>query len=442
MSGPGRTRRLAGAGLGLTLSALAGFAGCMTSDPARPSGLPIPPSALSDAPLTLTRRFPSEARPGARFNGCLFASPLAIDDGAARRVLVADGGGEVAALDPLTGAKVWSVVLPAPAGEQGFALSTPVVVGRRLVVSYHTVAAGHERPTVNLPRLRHRLAVIDLDAHAIDPAFPTVDVTATVKGHPDAITFTPSHVLQRSALMHVVPPGAGAPRDGRVYVMYGNARDVQPYHGWLVELDLGAWRAGGAAKAIAAVRTTTEDSDCGTEGGDGSRDTRCGAGLWSPGGPLVMEEGNSYALVVPVGNGQLDLARGDYANTLMRFGPGLTFEDGCEATKCRDFSSETLPRACVDTCRDLFVPRLLSDESAPPYCAGIEPHESPSSQALRITAIGNSPLWSCAAAIGLISSWAKRRAVSCSASCSSDREKSMASLDRAAQLRGGVAHAA
>lgn len=168
-SRPPTTRRLAGAGVGIVLSALsalAAFSGCMTSDIVRPSGLPIPPGAVSDAPLSLTRRFPNEARPGTRFNGCLFASPLAIEDAGAHRVLVADGGGEVAALDPLTGAKVWSVVLPAPEGEQGFALSTPVIAGRRLVVSYHTVAVGSKRPTVSLPRLRHRLAVIDLDAHA------------------------------------------------------------------------------------------------------------------------------------------------------------------------------------------------------------------------------------------------------------------------------------
>src|SRR4051812_35908419 len=148
------TRTALGTAGALALTALAGFSGCMTSDPARPTALPIPPSAVSDAPLTLTARFPSAAHQGVRFKGCLFASPLAVDDAGARRVLVADGGGEITALDPLTGAKVWSVVLPAPDGEAAFPLSTPVIAGRKLIVAYHTIAAGSARPTVVLPRLR------------------------------------------------------------------------------------------------------------------------------------------------------------------------------------------------------------------------------------------------------------------------------------------------
>lgn len=304
----------------------------------------------------------------------MFASPLAVDDAGAmtrpvakgaRRVLVADGSGDLTALDPLSGAKAWSLALPAPPGEQAFPLSTPVVFGHRVVVAYHTIAAGSARPTVVLPRLPHRVAVIDLQTHAVDPAFPIVDVAATVNGRFGDVVFTAGHALQRGALAHVVPKGA---TDGRVYVMYGNARDIQPYHGWLLELGLDAWRAGGAAKAIAAARTTTEDTDCGTEGGDGAGDTRCGAGLRSAGGPLVTPEGDSYTVTVPVGNGQLDLARGDYANTLLRFGPGLTLETGCDAAKCAAFSSATLPLACVDTCRDVFVPRLLAGEAPPAAC--------------------------------------------------------------------------
>src|SRR5205085_1433948 len=106
------------------------------------------------------------------------------------------------------------------------------------------------------------------------------------------------------------------------------------------------------------------DTECGAEGGDGSSDTKCGAGLWAPSGPLVVDDAH---LVVPTGNGQLDLARRDYANTLMRIGPGLAFDPGCDTTACASFSADTLAPACVETCRDLFVPRLLRNESRPVY---------------------------------------------------------------------------
>lgn len=342
----------------LAPAAAAALPACSSSD----EPAPIPKEALSDAPLVLAHRFPTEARPGPRFKGCVYASPQAIDDRGARSVVVVDGGGEVTAIDPKTGARAWSLVLPAPEGEQAMAVSTPVVVGRRLVVGYHTIPAG-ARVHVATARLRHRVAVVDLDARALDPAFPVVDVKATVKGRFGDVVFTPSHALGRGALMHALPAGA---REGRVYLSYGNVRDVQPYHGWLVELDLDAWRASGAGAAITAARTVTEDTNCGSEGGDGSRDVLCGGGVWAPSGPLMLDEGaGRYSLFVPTGNGQLDLSRGGYANTLMRVGPGLSFEPACDAAACREHSMDNLVSGCADSCRDVFIPRLLPGESIP-----------------------------------------------------------------------------
>jgi len=322
---------------------------------------PIPASAISDAPLLLTRRFPA-GDAGPRFRGCVYASPQAIEEPAGRRVLVVDGAGDVTALDPRTGATLWSVALPAPAGEASMAVSTPVVVGRKLVVGYHTHAAS-TRLHVAEDRLRHRVAVVDLDAHALDPAYPVVEMAATIDGRFGKVVFDPRHAMNRGALAHAVPAGA---TDGRVYVPYGNVRSLQPYHGWIFELDLDAWRAGGAAAAISGVRTTTEDVDCGPEGGDGARDAKCGGGSWSASGPLLVPGGPAgYRVVVPSGNGQLDPARGDYANTLMRMGPGLTFEPGCDPVACREFSMENLVSGCADSCRDVFLPRLLPGEAIP-----------------------------------------------------------------------------
>ncbi len=310
--------------------------------------------------MTLVRRFPTVANAGTRFRGCLYASPQAFDDRGARRIVVVDGGGEVVVIDPLTGGRVWSLVLPAPEGEEAMAVATPVIVDRHLVVAFHTRPAG-SRPHVADPRLRQRVAVVDLDTRALDAAYPLLDVTATVAGRFGPIVFTPSHALARGALI-AARRGAS---EGLVYVSYGNVRDVQPYHGWIVEIDLEAWRLAGTRSAISAARTTTEDTACGEEGGDGSGDSRCGGGVWSPSGPLLLDDERGSSLVVPVGNGQLDLARGDYANTLLRLRQGLTLEPGCDVARCETFSMANLESGCAESCRDVWVPRLLPNETLP-----------------------------------------------------------------------------
>src|SRR5690242_4163973 len=116
MAGPPSSprRRKLVTGIVTALVAAIAIAGCSTSS----DGVsPLPDSTRSDAPLTLRRRFPSDGHPGVRTRGCTFASPLAVDDGGARRILVADGGGVVTAIDPVTGDAAWSVTLPAPDGE-------------------------------------------------------------------------------------------------------------------------------------------------------------------------------------------------------------------------------------------------------------------------------------------------------------------------------------
>jgi len=292
----------------------------------------LPASLYAERQLALEARYTPP-----RWPACIYASPLA--DGGS--VLVAGGDGSFSAIDPHTGAKIWSIVLPAPEGERAFIVATPVVVGRRAVVAYHTIAASSAELHVATTHIRHRVAVVDLDAHVLDASRPPIDLSAT-SGN---VVFTPSHALGRGALVE---------SGGRVYVTFGNVRDVQPYHGWIFEVTLDPWR-------ISAAMPTTADTDCGSEGGDGSQDMRCGGGLWAPSGPLVEDDGK---LVVPTGNGQLDLAHHDYANTLMRLGPGLTFDPACDASACASFSADTLDAACTNTCRDIFVPRLLDGETS------------------------------------------------------------------------------
>lgn len=351
-------RAIVSAALGAATIA-SGFTGCSSSRDHDPVPA-LPASAQADVPLTLRRRFPSDAHPGVRTRGCLFASPLAIDDAGARRIVVADGGGKITALDPATGDEAWSVDLPAPPGERAFVVATPVVVGRRLVVAYHTIAADAPRLTVVVPRLRHRVAAIDLDAHAPAADLPAFDLAPVVHGRFGDFSLDASHAMARGALVLAAPAGA---KNGRVYVTFGNVRDLQPYRGWIVEVDVDAWRAKGPAAAVSAARSPVEDVDCGPEDGDGAKSDRCGAGVWSPSGPLVLPTANGgYDLVVPTGNGQLDPSRGDFGNTLMRMGPGLAFDHGCDPDACRTFGTDTLASSCVETCGRLFIPRLLPGE--------------------------------------------------------------------------------
>ena len=77
-----------------------------------------------------------------------------------------------------------------------------------------------------------------------------------------------------------------------------------------------------AASAQTAYFVDTPELDCGTVGHSGSRERVCGGGLWAPSGPLLVPRDGGYELVLASGNGQLDLTRADYANTLMRAGPG------------------------------------------------------------------------------------------------------------------------
>ena len=68
---------------------------------------------------------------------------------------------------------------------------------------------------------------------------------------------------------------------GMLYVSFGNSSDIQPWHGWLFELDLDAWAARGVAAAINAVLLSTPESSCGIPGESGSSDMICGGGIWT-----------------------------------------------------------------------------------------------------------------------------------------------------------------
>ena len=104
---------------------------------------------------------------------------------------------------------------------------------------------------------------------------------------------------------------------GLVYVSFGNVRDLQPWHGWLFEIDLDAWQATGGDDAdnpiTGTLVTTATASKCGEENSDGAREMRCGGGVWAARGPEVIADPASpdgYALLVATGNGLTDPTRG------------------------------------------------------------------------------------------------------------------------------------
>jgi hypothetical protein len=294
------------------------------------------------------------------FEGCVLASPL----DHAGTIIVSTGDGRIVALDPGDGTVLFDITLPHPEGEIAHVIATPVIVGERLVVAWQLVREDASDPAAG-PRSAHRLAVIDLARGEIDPAFPIATLTASVPSADGTgdVAFSAGNALSRARLVHATTPDRAL---GLVYVSFGNARDIQPWHGWIFEIDLDAWLAG--SDAIASVLLTSPSNDCGVPGMSGSADMICGGGVWSPAGPLLVPDGSSFALIVPTGNGALDPTLRTYAHTLMRVrGPGLVFDPRCDAAACADWDPIEPSLACIESCEDLFVPRLLPSD--PPFDA-------------------------------------------------------------------------
>jgi hypothetical protein len=329
------------------------------------SACAAPPPTRTE--LEVTRAWRSET-----FAGCLLASPqrVSIDETAA--IVVASGDGRVALLDPETGTTRASLALPHPEGELAHVIATPALVpGPRLVVAWQDVLATVSDPA-RAPRSGHHVAIVDLRTMALDPAFPIVTLEGAVRSTDGTgdVPFLASNALSRSALVHAPSP-TGL---GRVYVSFGNARDIQPWHGWVFELDLDRWRE----QPISGLLLTTPTADCGPAGVSGDRDMVCGGGVWAPTGPLLVpgpsSDADDYTLIVPTGNGALDLDAQRYAHTLMRMrGPGLRFDPGCDPALCADFDVLAPSEACLASCRDLFVPRLRPGDPplGAPGCEGL-----------------------------------------------------------------------
>jgi hypothetical protein len=258
----------------------------------------------------------------------------------------------VAALSPADGSEVFRLTIPAPAGQVAHIAATPGLTGSRAVIPVMFLEAGE--------RVAHQVVVLDLDARALDPAFPPVTLAASIPASDDSgpVEFLPANSYSRSAVPVARPAGSS---HGLAYVSFGNLQDIQPWHGWVFELDLDAWSAGD--NAISGVFLATPETECGEPGESGATDMICGGGVWAPAGPTLHERDGDFELYIATGNGQLDLPRRDYANSVLRTRRGLAFDPGC--TACAEFDPIDPAAECMSSCADLFIPRLLPGD--PPF---------------------------------------------------------------------------
>lgn len=323
--------------------------------PLGPDGSVMTDGSSAGVP-TLTARFVSAVR-----SACEFSGPLAVQSRGENEILMVTADGTLTAIDPVSGADRWQMSLPAPAGLTAHLVAPPATVPtHRLVLAWQDVSP-------DWTRMNHHVGVVDLEQRTLDPQFPVLTVTGSkpAYGGSGTISFVPAHAYARSAVAYAELAGREL---GLAYVSYGNVRDLPPWHGWIFEVDLEAWRAEGASGAITASMVTTDEDNCGPENSDGSRGMLCGGGIWSHFGPEIVYDPqvpDGFSLFVATGNGALDPTRGDFANSVLRLGRGLRFDAGCDPLLCDGFDSIDPSPACLASCENLFMPRLAAGQSVP-----------------------------------------------------------------------------
>lgn len=299
----------------------------------------------------LVRLFPVDAKSSVNFDESIIATSILDLSQGRPLVIVPVSNGVITALDGETGELVWKINAPTPDGQQAQLISTPAKIGNKLVILYQCLEKGI--------RTSHRLAVIDLSQKKLDKSFPVLEFSAE-KPAADGIStvkFNPPTAFSHSAVKHAMKPGSTW---GTLYASFGNAGDTQPFHGWLFEINMDAWLTQGAKQAISSVLLTTPEAQCPVTMEYATQEMICGGGIWGPAGPQLYPTVDSFELFVPTGNGQIDLARHDYANTVMRLQPGLKFDADCDVQLCKNFNPNQPDNACIASCKNLFIPRLAA----------------------------------------------------------------------------------
>ena len=297
--------------------------------------------------LRLTPLFSQQSANSVQFASSIITSPLSLRIADKHAVLIASSNGELAAIDANTGALLWQVTLPLFNAQEAQLIATPVIVDNKIIVSYQCL--------INGVRVSHHLVVIDAQTHTLDSRFPALTFAAQQQAVDGRwVHFNPATAFSHAALKHF---------NGLVYAAFGNSGDVQPFHGWLFAVDMKAWQSNGVGSAIVQVLLTTPEPDCPVSMAHGTQEMICGGGIWSPAGIAIYPSEAGAEVFVPTGNGQLDLARRDYANTLLRVDANLHFEAACNAALCADFDASKPQAACMSSCKNVFIPRLNADDA-------------------------------------------------------------------------------
>lgn len=311
-------------------------------------------SELTKVEYKMTRIFPVETNQGVKFNSSIIASPLLVTASGKPYVIVPVSDGHITVLDGKTGQLIWQITLPAPVNQEAQLIATPLILKDKLFVVYQCLEKNR--------RVSHRLVVIDLKNKKIDSRFPVLEFNAEkTDANGRVVEFNPATAFSHAALKQASLSDSSF---GYLYVAFGNAGDEQPYHGWLFEVDIDAWWQQGEQKAIKNVLLTTPEADCPVTVQYGTQEMICGGGIWAPAGIQIYPTKDRFELVVPTGNGQIDLVRRDYANTLMRLSPGLDFDPACDAKLCKNFDPIQPNEDCMTSCKNLFIPRLASGNTA------------------------------------------------------------------------------
>lgn len=312
-------------------------------------------ASASKKEYKLTRLFPLNEATAITFDASIIAGLTLDGSDNQENIIVPISNGAIAAVNSRKGDLEWRLEIPSAKNQQIQLAATPVKIGNKLVVIYQCVENG--------VRVSHRMAVIDLIAKSWDENFPALELSANkpAADGKSTVKFNPPTAYSRAALKHAYKKGS---LWGMVYAGFGNAGDAQPFHGWLFEIDMDAWFNHVNNKIISTVLSTTPEPECPVTVEHGTQEMICGGGIWAPAGPQIYPTNDGYEIFAPTGNGQVDLERHDYANTLLRLKPGLQFNPECDELLCRNFDPVNPDEACLSSCKNLFIPRLPVD--APP----------------------------------------------------------------------------
>lgn len=291
-----------------------------------------------------------------RFEGCTYASPLLARHGEREVILAVGDRGTVRGLDPADGSTVFETRIEPSSPE----LTIEVLATPGLFRGGHAAVLGWQELDASRRRAAHRARVLDVDAGDWDDAFAPFALAGSVPGYDGSdVTFESTYQLWRSAIHVREVPDRTL---GLAYLSLGNGPSIQPYHGWIFEVDLDAWAAGD--DPVSARFTTTAENDCGP---DGNREIGiCGGGIWNAAGVQIRDTAGGYEILAATGNGRIDLDRNAYAYSVVRLGRGLSFDRGCDEALCADFDELDPSDACLESCADLFVPRLEEGQVVEP----------------------------------------------------------------------------